>query len=180
MEETLQPTSAAPPCFFAGETARVNVEQVTSIAFESADSIIYTVDAPVLAVAKRLPQHVVQHAQTSDDCIICLESITAGDYVATMPVCGHTFHLQCSAVWLATKLKAGQSATCPICNEEIFKPLRAPQPVLEHQVMHLAETPDPRDYNHYANRIVFFAFICILTGFLGVYIPVLISLILSS
>ena len=62
-----------------------------------------------------------------DDCTICLGVMAAGEEVSDLPglnhICNHTFHLQCVALWLKTKVEAGQKGCCPVCNAEIVQPV---------------------------------------------------------
>jgi hypothetical protein len=48
--------------------------------------------------------------------------MAAGEHVSDLPACYHTFHLQCAADWLKTRVEAGQLGCCPVCNAAIFRP----------------------------------------------------------
>ena len=54
-----------------------------------------------------------------DECMICLGEMVAGGEVTDLPVCNHTFHLQCTTQWLTTNVEAGRPCCCPICNAAI-------------------------------------------------------------
>jgi hypothetical protein len=85
-------------------------------------------------VASVLPRRVMGSSpdtwgEEGDECSICLGVMAAGEHVSDLPPCYHTFHLQCAADWLKTKVEAGQPGCCPVCNAEILKPvlLRVPR-----------------------------------------------------
>ena len=89
-----------------------------------------------LDVASVLPRRImgsysphVRWGNNGDDCAICLGVMAAGEEVSDLPgfnrICNHTFHLQCAALWLKTKVEAGQKGCCPVCNAEIVQPVRA-------------------------------------------------------
>ena len=63
----------------------------------------------------------VPWGKEGDECVICLGVMAAGEEVADLPGCNHTFHLQCAAKWLRTKVGAGRTGCCPVCNAEIFR-----------------------------------------------------------
>jgi hypothetical protein len=57
--------------------------------------------------------------------------MAAGEEVSDLPgfnrICNHTFHLQCAALWLKTKVEARQKGCCPVCNAEIIQPVLIPR-----------------------------------------------------
>ncbi|KAF6166557.1 hypothetical protein GIB67_005419 [Kingdonia uniflora] len=53
---------------------------------------------------------------TRDDCAVCLLELEEDDYVRTLPVCRHAFHVDCIDEWLRSH------ANCPLCRAGIFRP----------------------------------------------------------
>lgn len=52
----------------------------------------------------------------SHDCAVCLLEFEENDYVRTLPVCSHAFHVDCIDIWLTSH------ANCPLCRAGIFRP----------------------------------------------------------
>ncbi|KAK9287272.1 hypothetical protein L1049_015685 [Liquidambar formosana] len=52
----------------------------------------------------------------SRDCAVCLLEFEENDYVRTLPVCSHAFHVDCIDIWLRTH------ANCPLCRAGVFRP----------------------------------------------------------
>ncbi|KAF8405144.1 hypothetical protein HHK36_010042 [Tetracentron sinense] len=50
------------------------------------------------------------------DCAVCLLELEDNDYVRTLPVCAHAFHVDCIDIWLRSH------ANCPLCRAGIFRP----------------------------------------------------------
>ncbi|KAL4301711.1 hypothetical protein GQ457_10G022990 [Hibiscus cannabinus] len=50
------------------------------------------------------------------DCAVCLLEFEDNEYVRTLPVCSHAFHVDCIDVWLKSH------ANCPLCRAGIFAP----------------------------------------------------------
>ncbi|GAV81519.1 zf-RING_2 domain-containing protein [Cephalotus follicularis] len=50
----------------------------------------------------------------SKDCAVCLLEFEENDYVRTLPVCAHAFHVDCIDIWLRSH------ANCPLCRAGIF------------------------------------------------------------
>ncbi|KAK8582706.1 hypothetical protein V6N13_069478 [Hibiscus sabdariffa] len=48
------------------------------------------------------------------DCAVCLLEFEDNEYVRTLPVCSHAFHVDCIDVWLKSH------ANCPLCRAGIF------------------------------------------------------------
>lgn len=83
------------------------------------------------------------------DCAVCLLEFEDNEYVRTLPVCSHAFHVDCIDVWLKSH------ANCPLCRagifaaESPFTPLMAARirpslddPVFENNTLEsLTETP---------------------------------------
>lgn len=53
---------------------------------------------------------------SSRDCAVCLIEFEDDDYVRTLPVCSHAFHVECIDMWLRSH------ANCPLCRAGIFRP----------------------------------------------------------
>jgi len=87
------------------------------------------------------PPH-MRWGNEGDDCTICLGVMAAGEEVSDLTglnqSCNHTFHLQCVALWLKTKVEAGQKGSCPVCNAEILYPVLVArrQPRAASEVIH--------------------------------------------
>lgn len=54
------------------------------------------------------------------DCAVCLLEFEDGDYFRTLPLCSHSFHVDCIDIWLRSH------ATCPLCRAGVLVP-PAPQ-----------------------------------------------------
>ncbi|KAJ4836054.1 hypothetical protein Tsubulata_008953 [Turnera subulata] len=52
---------------------------------------------------------------TTRDCAVCLLEFEDNDYVRTLPVCSHSFHVDCIDIWLRSH------ANCPLCRAGIFR-----------------------------------------------------------
>ncbi|XP_010255016.1 PREDICTED: RING-H2 finger protein ATL65 [Nelumbo nucifera] len=52
----------------------------------------------------------------SRDCAVCLLEFEENDYIRTLPVCAHAFHVDCIDIWLRSH------ANCPLCRAGIFRP----------------------------------------------------------
>ncbi|KAJ1475896.1 hypothetical protein T484DRAFT_1750859 [Baffinella frigidus] len=88
----------------------------------------YTASDMAALLPSLLPQRVLGSSpdtwgKEGDECAICLGVMAAGEHVSDLPVCYHTFHLECAVEWLKTKVEAGQPGCCPVCNAEILKPV---------------------------------------------------------
>ncbi|KAF9684317.1 hypothetical protein SADUNF_Sadunf04G0105700 [Salix dunnii] len=49
------------------------------------------------------------------DCAVCLLEFEDDDYVRTLPVCSHAFHVDCIDIWLRSH------ANCPLCRAGVFR-----------------------------------------------------------
>ncbi|XP_065856860.1 RING-H2 finger protein ATL65 [Euphorbia lathyris] len=49
------------------------------------------------------------------ECAVCLLEFEDDDYVRTLPVCSHAFHVDCIDIWLRSH------ANCPLCRARIFR-----------------------------------------------------------
>jgi len=102
-------------------------------------------------VASILPRHLMQPRATpsvpwgneGEDCAICITEMAVGDEVSEMPVCHHTFHLECLTKWLETKVAESQTGRCPLCNTQIIAPVFTiqTQPVIDTQQITPQITP---------------------------------------
>ncbi|TKY67511.1 RING-H2 finger protein ATL65 [Spatholobus suberectus] len=52
--------------------------------------------------------------ESRNDCAVCLLEFEDEDYVRTLPVCSHTFHLDCIDAWLRSH------ANCPLCRAGVL------------------------------------------------------------
>ncbi|KAE8008451.1 hypothetical protein FH972_004962 [Carpinus fangiana] len=69
------------------------------------------------SVIKTIPLSIYTAKSNRDrrDCAVCLWEFEDGDYVRTLPVCFHAFHVDCIDVWLRSH------ANCPLCRAGIFR-----------------------------------------------------------
>eukprot|EP00850_Spirogloea_muscicola_P006230 SM000029S10525 [mRNA] locus=s29:582554:583697:+ [translate_table: standard] len=49
-------------------------------------------------------------------CVVCLGDYEEGDSLRRLPLCGHSFHVECIDSWLRSH------ATCPICRTSLLPP----------------------------------------------------------
>ncbi|KZV52982.1 hypothetical protein F511_31947 [Dorcoceras hygrometricum] len=68
------------------------------------DSIIKTI--PLSAYIRKSGFH---------DCAVCLIEFEDNDYIRTLPVCSHAFHVDCIDIWLRSH------PNCPLCRAGIFR-----------------------------------------------------------
>lgn len=66
------------------------------------------------SVIKTIPLSVYA-AGDSRDCAVCLLEFEEDDYVRTLPVCSHAFHVDCIDAWLRSH------GNCPLCRAGIFR-----------------------------------------------------------
>lgn len=107
------------------------------------------------------------------DCAVCLLEFEDGDYLRTLPLCSHAFHVDCIDEWLRSH------ATCPLCragvfclDPPLFIPMRAarirpslddlifdppPDPVTESEITPAVSSP-PADRNFLLKRSYSFGF----------------------
>ncbi|PIA55575.1 hypothetical protein AQUCO_00700109v1 [Aquilegia coerulea] len=68
-------------------------------------------------VIKTIPLSIYKNKKKSRcDCAVCLLEFEENDYVRTLPVCSHAFHVDCIDIWLTSH------ANCPLCRAGIFHP----------------------------------------------------------
>ena len=54
--------------------------------------------------------------EEEETCAVCVEAFEDGERVRKLPHCGHCFHVDCLAPWLA------ENKCCPMCKTEITAP----------------------------------------------------------
>lgn len=57
--------------------------------------------------------------EEEEQCAVCRMEFDAGECVQCLPACGHVYHEDCLAPWLA------ENKCCPICKTEITAPASA-------------------------------------------------------
>ncbi|KAH7517898.1 hypothetical protein FEM48_Zijuj09G0112900 [Ziziphus jujuba var. spinosa] len=83
------------------------------------DSVIKTIPLSLYTTKNRLG---------SRDCAVCLIEFEDDDYVRTLPVCSHAFHVDCIDMWLRSH------ANCPLCRAGIFRPESPFVPVMAARI----------------------------------------------
>eukprot|EP00961_Rhodomonas_salina_P199460 2690261-Rhodomonas_salina.2 len=68
---------------------------------------------------------VSQEVTTLDECTICLDELSPGQFTTTVR-CGHEFHAECMRHWMAAKLSKDAATKCPNCNLNIITPIIKP------------------------------------------------------
>ncbi|XP_052180035.1 RING-H2 finger protein ATL65 [Diospyros lotus] len=68
------------------------------------------------SVIKTIPLSVHTRKSSVHECAVCLLEFEENDYVRTLPVCYHAFHVDCIDIWLRSH------ANCPLCRAGIFRP----------------------------------------------------------
>ncbi|XP_059653943.1 RING-H2 finger protein ATL65 [Cornus florida] len=68
------------------------------------------------SVIKTIPLSVYTRKSNVYECAVCLIEFEENDYVRTLPVCAHAFHVDCIDIWLRSH------ANCPLCRAGIFRP----------------------------------------------------------
>uniref|UniRef100_A0A5B6ZVZ3 RING-type E3 ubiquitin transferase n=1 Tax=Davidia involucrata TaxID=16924 RepID=A0A5B6ZVZ3_DAVIN len=68
------------------------------------------------SVIKAIPVSVYSRKSNVYECAVCLLEFEENDYVRTLPVCSHAFHVDCIDIWLRSH------ANCPLCRAGIFRP----------------------------------------------------------
>ncbi|KAK6159426.1 hypothetical protein DH2020_006740 [Rehmannia glutinosa] len=67
------------------------------------------------SIIKTIPLSVYTRKSGFHDCAVCLLEFEDNDYVRTLPVCAHAFHVDCIDIWLRSH------ANCPLCRAGIFR-----------------------------------------------------------
>ncbi|XP_068656317.1 RING-H2 finger protein ATL65-like [Aristolochia californica] len=77
------------------------------------ESIIKTIPLSVYTNTKRRSP---SSESGGRDCAVCLLEFEENDYVRTLPVCSHAFHVDCIDIWLRSH------ANCPLCRAGVLQP----------------------------------------------------------
>lgn len=82
------------------------------------DSVIKTIPLSIYTTTKTTTNKGIGGGGTHShhDCAVCLIEFEDDDYVRTLPVCSHAFHVDCIDMWLRSH------ANCPLCRACIFRP----------------------------------------------------------
>uniref|UniRef100_A0A7N0TDJ4 RING-type E3 ubiquitin transferase n=1 Tax=Kalanchoe fedtschenkoi TaxID=63787 RepID=A0A7N0TDJ4_KALFE len=77
------------------------------------DSVIKTIPLSIFKLQKKQG---IEFFDLAKDCAVCLLEFEENDYVRTLPICSHAFHVDCIDIWLRSH------ANCPLCRARIFRP----------------------------------------------------------
>ncbi|KAM7459249.1 hypothetical protein LguiA_027459 [Lonicera macranthoides] len=77
---------------------------------------------------KTIPLTVYTKKSSVHECAVCLLEFEESDYVRTLPVCSHAFHVDCIDIWLRSH------ANCPLCRTGIFRPESPFTPVMAARI----------------------------------------------
>ncbi|CAN4112305.1 unnamed protein product [Withania somnifera] len=80
------------------------------------------------SVIKTIPLSVYTRKSGVHDCAVCLLEFEDNDYVRTLPVCSHAFHVDCIDIWLKSH------ANCPMCRAGIYCPGSPFTPLMEARI----------------------------------------------
>ncbi|CAL5385715.1 unnamed protein product [Camellia sinensis] len=80
------------------------------------------------SVIKTIPLSIHTRKSSVHDCAVCLLEFEDNDYVRTLPVCYHAFHVDCIDIWLKSH------ANCPLCRAGIFRPESPFVPVMAARI----------------------------------------------
>ncbi|MCL7049126.1 hypothetical protein MKW94_030544 [Papaver nudicaule] len=75
------------------------------------DSVIKTIPLSIYGSTKT-----AKSSKKIVDCAVCLVEFDENDYIRTLPICSHSFHVDCIDIWLRSH------ANCPLCRGGIFPP----------------------------------------------------------
>ncbi|CAK9142618.1 unnamed protein product [Ilex paraguariensis] len=80
------------------------------------------------SVIKTIPLSIYTRKSNVHECAVCLLEFEENDYVRTLPVCSHAFHVDCIDIWLRSH------ANCPLCRAVIFRPESPFVPVMAARI----------------------------------------------
>ncbi|KAL2469407.1 RING-H2 finger protein ATL65 [Forsythia ovata] len=102
---------------YVPSTSAGDIESPT-YSFDPADAAFHVLSPYGLdeSIIKTIPLSVYTRRRGIHDCAVCLLEFEENDYVRTLPVCSHAFHVDCIDIWLRSH------ANCPLCRAGIFRP----------------------------------------------------------
>ncbi|KAI3675264.1 hypothetical protein L1987_84852 [Smallanthus sonchifolius] len=80
------------------------------------------------AVIKTIPLSVHTRKSSVHECAVCLLEFEDNDYVRTLPMCFHAFHVDCIDIWLRCH------ANCPLCRASVFRPESPFSPMMSARI----------------------------------------------
>ncbi|MFS7933387.1 putative transcription factor C2H2 family [Helianthus anomalus] len=80
------------------------------------------------AKIKTIPLSIHTRKSSVHECAVCLLEFEDDDYVRTLPVCFHSFHVDCIDIWLRCH------ANCPLCRSSVFRPESPFLPVMSPRI----------------------------------------------
>ncbi|KAJ0441279.1 putative transcription factor C2H2 family [Helianthus annuus] len=80
------------------------------------------------AVIKTIPLSIHTRKSSVHECAVCLLEFEDNDYVRTLPVCYHAFHVDCIDIWLRCH------ANCPLCRASVFRPESPFSPMMSARI----------------------------------------------
>lgn len=69
-------------------------------------------------------------------CSVCLADYKAEDRLQQIPICGHTFHMECIDLWLATH------TTCPLCRFSLLASPKTSTEPPDNTQAEISHSPD--------------------------------------
>ncbi|XP_022897093.1 RING-H2 finger protein ATL65 [Olea europaea var. sylvestris] len=102
---------------YVPSTSAGDIESPT-YSFDPIDSAFHVLSPYGLdeSIIKTIPLSVYTRKRGIHDCAVCLLEFEENDYIRTLPVCSHAFHVDCIDIWLRSH------ANCPLCRAGIFRP----------------------------------------------------------
>ncbi|KAJ4965054.1 hypothetical protein NE237_016903 [Protea cynaroides] len=104
------------PMFESTSTAATAAYHFLSPNYGLDEMIIKTIPLSVYTTTKGSNSSKKWSYDAERDCPVCLIEFEDNDYVRTLPVCAHAFHVDCIDMWLRSH------ANCPLCRAGIFRP----------------------------------------------------------